>query len=222
MGRILPIGILVSGRGSNLEAIISAIEEKRLSAEIRIVVSNNADARAISKAKSHGIPTEILPDKTCPTRSEYDKRLVGILENRGVELVVLAGFMRIMSSLFINAFPMRIINIHPALLPSFPGLNVQDKAIKHGVKFSGCTVHFIDDGVDTGPIIIQAIVPVYGDDTEESLSKRILKEEHRIYPQAIQFFAEGRLKVIGRRVFIEGNQGAEEDIMVNPPVTIDE
>ncbi len=222
MDRPLPIGVLVSGRGTNLQAIIDAIEDGRLKASIRIVISNNPEAYAIERAKRHGIPVEVVPDSGFQTREEYDRRLVDILRERGVELVVLAGFMRILSPFFVRSFPLRIMNIHPALLPSFPGLKVQRKAIEYGVKFSGCTVHFVDEGVDTGPIIIQAVVPVYDDDTEESLTARILKEEHRIYPQAIQLFAEGRLKVEGRRVVVRDHVRAEERSMTNPPVTLED
>lgn len=203
MKKILSIGVLVSGRGSNLQAILDAIDKGILSAEVKIVISNNADSQAISRAKERSIPTEILLDKGFSSRSEYDEKLINALTNNGVELVILAGFMRIMTKDFIKAFPMKIMNIHPALLPSFPGLNVQKKALEYGAKFSGCTVHFVDEGVDTGPIIIQAAVPVYDDDTEETLSKRILKEEHKVYPKSIQLFAEGKLKVVGRRVLVD-------------------
>lgn len=203
MKRILPIGVLVSGRGSNLQAIIDATDNDNLLAEIKIVISNNADSQAIVRANKHTIPTEILLDKGFSSKSEYDKKLIDILNKHGVDLVVLAGFMRIMTHDFIKAFPMKIMNIHPALLPSFPGLNAQKKALAYGVKFSGCTVHFIDEGVDTGPIILQAVVPVYDNDTEETLSRRILKEEHKIYPKSIQLFAEGKLKIVGRRVLVD-------------------
>jgi phosphoribosylglycinamide formyltransferase-1 len=222
MKKILPIGVLVSGRGSNLQAILDAIDKGILSAEVKIVISNNADSQAIVRAKERSIPTEILLDKGFSSRSEYDKNLINALTNNGVELVVLAGFMRIMSKDFIKAFPMKIMNIHPALLPSFPGLNVQKKALEYGVKFSGCTVHFVDEGVDTGPIIIQAAVPIYNDDTEETLSERILKEEHKIYPMAVQLFAEGKLKVEGRRVLVEGCERLSNQVMINPQVTIED
>ncbi|MFQ5900544.1 MAG: phosphoribosylglycinamide formyltransferase [Thermodesulfobacteriota bacterium] len=200
MGTVLPVGVLVSGRGSNLQAIIEAVEEGNIPAEIRVVISNNPDARALERAERYGIPAEVVSDKEFLSKVEYDKRLVDILKDKGVELVALAGFMRILTRDFISTFPQRIINIHPSLLPAFPGLNVQKKAIEYGVKFSGCTVHFVDEGIDTGPIIIQAAVPVHDDDTEETLSERILREEHRIYPQAIQLIAEERLEVVGRRV----------------------
>lgn len=213
------IAVLVSGSGTNLQAIIDAIEAGRLEVELKVVISNNPEAYAIERAKRHNIPVGVIPNNAFPDREAYDSRLIEILHQYSVDLVVLAGFMRVLTPSFIRAFPMRIMNIHPALLPSFPGLRVQKRALEHGVKFSGATVHFVDEGVDTGPIIIQAVVPVHDDDTEETLSARILKEEHRIYPQAIQLFAEGRLEVKGRRVFVRGSskKGA---VIENPPVTI--
>jgi phosphoribosylglycinamide formyltransferase-1 len=184
-----------------------------------VVISNNPNAFALERAVSHNIPTEVLPNNAYPSREEYDRKVIEILTSRNVDLVVLAGFMRIITAKLINAFPMRIMNIHPALLPAFPGLNVQRKAVEHGVKFSGATVHFVDEGVDTGPIIIQAVVPVHDDDSEETLAARILNEEHRIYPQAIQLFAEGKLEINGRRVIIKGSRPTE-GAMENPVVTV--
>ena len=218
MKRPLPIGVLVSGRGTNLQSIIDAIESGRLNADIKVVISNRPDAYALKRAEDHKIPTEVISDKGYPNREEYDRKVIESLKKRGVELVVLAGFMRVLTSIFVREFPMRIMNIHPALLPAFPGLKVQKKAIEHGVRFSGCTVHFVDEGVDTGPIIIQSVVPVYCDDTEEELSARILKQEHRIYPEAIQLFAEGRLEVRGRRVFIKGERKIDDISITNPPI----
>lgn len=218
MNEPLPIGVLVSGRGTNLQAIIDAIENKSLNASIKVVISNNPLSYAIERARRYGIPVEVIPDRDYPNKEEYDKRLIEILKERKVKLVVLAGFMRILTPTFVKTFPMRIMNIHPALLPSFPGLHVQKKALEYGVRFSGCTVHFVDEGVDTGPIIIQAVVPVYDNDTEEELSERILKQEHRIYPQAIQLFAEGRLEIKGRKVIIKGYKKPVEDVIINPPV----
>ncbi len=200
---MLSIGVLVSGRGTNLQSIIDAIEGERLDASIKVVISNKADAPAIDRAGEHGIPVEVVTTEGFASRQAFDERLTGVLKSYGVELVVLAGFMRILSPGFIKAFPMRIINIHPALLPSFPGLDVQKKAIDYGVKLSGCTVHFVSEEVDTGPIILQTAVPVLDDDTPESLAQRILKEEHRIYPEAIRLFSEGKLEVKGRRVLIK-------------------
>jgi len=219
MERPIHIAVLVSGNGTNLQAIIDAIEAGRLQVELKVVISNNPNAYAIERAKRHHIPVEVIPDDTFPDRETYDARLIETLMGYSIDLVVLAGFMRVLTPKFVRAFPMRIMNIHPALLPSFPGLRVQKKALEHGVKFSGATVHFVDEGVDTGPIIIQAVVPVYDDDTEEALSARILKEEHRIYPQAIQLFAEGRLEVRGRRVFVRDSL-KKEAVIENPPVTI--
>ncbi|MCP3676980.1 MAG: phosphoribosylglycinamide formyltransferase [Deltaproteobacteria bacterium] len=216
---MIKIAILVSGNGTNLQSIINAVEAGAIDAKIAVVISNNPNAFALERAVSHNIPTEVLPNSVCPSREEYDQKVIDILKSRNVELIVLAGFMRIITATLINAFPVGIMNIHPALLPAFPGLNVQKKAIEHGVKFSGATVHFVDEGVDTGPIIIQAVVPVHDDDTEETLAVRILKEEHRIYPQAIQFFAEGKLEIDGRRVIIKDSRPPEEAIE-NPEVTI--
>lgn len=197
---MLKIGILASGRGSNLQAIIDAVEAGKISATITIVISDNSDAFCLVRAQRHGITSIFLDPKESMTREEYDRRIVEHLEKEGVELVVLAGFMRILSPYFIKAYKHRIINIHPALLPSFPGLHGQRQAVDYGVKVSGATVHFVDEGCDTGPIILQVAVPVEDDDTEETLSARILKEEHKIYPQAIQLYAEGKLEVIGRKV----------------------
>lgn len=211
------LGVLVSGGGSNLQSIIDAIEAKRLSASIKVIISNNPDAFALERAKKHGITAVVIKNRDFPTREAFDTELVRVLKAHGVELVILAGFMRIISSVLLDAFHMRIMNIHPALLPSFPGLDVQRKALEYGVKFTGCTVHFVDNGLDSGPIVIQAVVPVKDEDTAESLSKRILSEEHRIYPQAIQLFSEGRLEVRGRRVFVRDG-GAPEATLENPLV----
>lgn len=199
----LRLGVLVSGNGSNLQSIIESIESGYLPCEIAVIVSDKPDAYALKRAEKYGIPAVVTNPAHFSSREAFDKEVAGILLNYNVDLVILAGYMRIVTPALIRVFPMRIINIHPALLPSFPGLHVQKKALDHGVKFSGCTVHFVDEGVDTGPIITQAVVPVRDDDTEESLSTRILKEEHRIYPQAIKLFAEGELEVRGRRVFVK-------------------
>ena len=216
---MIEIGVLVSGNGTNLQSIIDSIEARRCSARIKVVISNRPDAYALKRAEKHGIATEVIKKEDFPTREAYDTELAGRLRKHGVGLVALAGFMRIITRTMLEAFPMRIVNIHPALLPSFPGLDVQKKAIEHGVKFSGCTVHFVDDGVDSGPIIIQAVVPVKDDDTVETLSKRILDEEHRIYPEAIHLIGEGRLQVLGRRVVLK--DGPEPTgSLENPPVSI--
>jgi len=207
----LKLGVLVSGRGSNLQAIIDAIEGKRLDAEIRLVVSDQAEAYALERAKKHGIPTTVFHARDYSSREEFDRAVVQRLREHQVELVCLAGFMRILSPYFIREYKNRIINIHPALLPVFPGLHVQRKALEHGVKFSGCTVHFVDEGMDTGPIIIQAAVPVLDGDDEEALAARILRFEHQIYPRAIQLIAEGRLQIEGRRVLCKGSEANEAE-----------
>lgn len=201
----LKMGVLVSGSGSNLQSIIDKIEQGALSAEIAIVICNNPQAFALERCAKHKIPFQLLSLKEFPDRMDFDLKMAEILKGHGVELVVMAGFMRVLSPEFLSEFPLRVINIHPALLPSFPGLHGQKQAFEYGVKFSGCTVHFADSGVDTGPIIIQAVVPVFDNDTEESMSARILKEEHRIYPQAIQLYAEGKLEVRGRKVIFKGD-----------------
>jgi len=196
------IAVLVSGNGSNLQVIINRIESDELNARIACVISNNSDAFALTRAKSHNIPVVVLESNGFKGRREYDAALVSILQEHGVELVVLAGFMRILSDVMVDAFPNAIMNIHPALLPSFPGLHAQKQALDYGVKFSGCTVHLVDCGTDTGPIILQAVVPVKQDDTEESLSARIQAEEHRTFPEAIRLFVEGKILLDGRLVRI--------------------
>jgi phosphoribosylglycinamide formyltransferase-1 len=211
------IGILVSGRGSNLQAIIDNIEGGQLAAEIAVVISDQADAYSLERASKHNIPGVHISAKGYKgKRDEYDALLVQELQKRGVELVCLAGFMRIITPVLIAAFPHRILNIHPSLLPAFPGLHVQKKALDHGAKFSGCTVHFIDEGMDTGPIIIQAVVPILDNDTEDSLSARILRQEHKIYSRAIQLYAESRLKIEGRRVSVTGGLTESNDFLINP------
>jgi phosphoribosylglycinamide formyltransferase-1 len=219
MGERVHVGVLVSGRGSNLQSIIDAVEEGRLDARVRVVLSDKEGAFGLERARKHGIAAEWVDPSLHGSREEYDRALIARLREAEVELVALAGFMRVLSPLFVESFKNRIMNIHPALLPSFPGLHVQAKALEHGARFSGCTVHLVDAGVDTGPIIIQACVPVLDGDTEESLSERILRQEHRIYPRALQLYAEGRIKVRKRRVFVEGS-GDENDRahLINPPL----
>ncbi|HEX9204748.1 MAG TPA: phosphoribosylglycinamide formyltransferase [Candidatus Deferrimicrobiaceae bacterium] len=195
------IAVLVSGSGSNLQAIIDASERGEIPCRVALVVSNKADAYGLVRARNHGIPTEVVDHRSFESREAFDARLVEVIRSSGAHLVCLAGFMRVVTPVFLRAFPHRILNIHPALLPSFPGTHGPRQALQYGVRFSGCTVHFLDEGVDTGPIIVQAVVPVYEDDTEETLAARILKEEHRIYPMAIRLFFEGRLELSGRRVF---------------------
>jgi phosphoribosylglycinamide formyltransferase-1 len=183
-----------------------------------MVISNNPEAYALERCRKHNIPVAVVEHRQFDTRESFDRRIIEILTASGVELVVMAGFMRVLSPTFFRAFPMKIINIHPALLPSFPGIHVQQKAVDYGVKFSGCTVHFADEGVDTGPIIIQAVVPVYEHDDGESLAERILKEEHKIYPQAIQYLAEGRIEVVGRKVRIRNTPDDTTGSLCNPPL----
>jgi len=213
----IKIGVLVSGRGSNLQAVIDNIEQGRLSAEVAVVISDQSDAFALERARTHNIAAVHVSGRGYKgRREEYDNLLVQELRKYGVDLVILAGFMRIITGVLVQAFPNRIMNIHPALLPSFPGLHVQQAAIEHGVKFSGCTVHFVDEGMDTGPIIIQAVVPVLDGDSPDTLAARILKQEHKIFSRAIQLFAEGRLKVEGRRVVVSGSAAASDDFLINP------
>jgi phosphoribosylglycinamide formyltransferase-1 len=215
----LRIGVLVSGSGSNLQAIIDRIEAGVLNAEIRVTISNRSDAYALVRSEKHGIPTTVIRHQDFRTREDFDRRMIEILQSHEVELVVMAGFMRVLTPVFLHAFPLRIMNIHPALLPAFPGTHVQQQAIDYGVKFSGCTVHFADEGVDTGPVIIQAVVPVLPRDTAETLAARILREEHRIYPQAIQFYAEGKIFVSGRKVIVQDGPVMPELAVHNPPLT---
>ena len=218
MAKPVPIGVLISGSGTNLQAIIDAIAAKKLDANIAVVLSNKADAYGLARAQNHGIRTEVLDHKAFASREAYDQAVVDLLRARGVELVVLAGFMRLLSPVFIKAYSNRIMNIHPALLPSFPGLHVQKRALDHGVRFAGCTVHFVNEDCDEGPIIIQAVVPVFPDDSEEQLAARILKQEHRIYPRAIQLYAEGRLHVVGRRVLVDRLAKDESQTLIQPPL----
>ncbi len=216
MARQVPIGVLISGGGTNLQSIIDAVEAKKLDAKIELVLSNKPDAYGLVRARNHGLPVEVLEHKDFASREAYDQAVVDRLRARGVELVALAGFMRLLSPVFVKAYSNRIMNIHPALLPAFPGLHVQKKAVEHGVRFSGCTVHFVNEECDEGPIIIQAVVPVYPDDTAETLAARILIQEHRIYPRAIQLYAEGRLHIVGRRVLVDRLQKDEAQVLIEP------
>jgi len=213
----LKLGVLASGSGTNLQSIIDQCQQNSIDAEIVLVLCNNPGAGALERAEKANLPNTCINHRDFADRQSFDQAVVATLKDAGVELVVLAGFMRIISDVFVNAFPNRIINIHPALLPAFPGLHVQQKALEYGARFSGCTVHFVDTGVDTGPIIIQAVVPVQDDDTEETLAARILKQEHIIYPKAIQLIAEDRVRIEGRRVLISGD-AAEETALINPPL----
>jgi len=217
MAKKISLGVLVSGRGSNLQAIIDSINNGKLDATIEIVISDVKDAYALERAKKNNIKNIFLDPKTYISKQEFENEVIRLLKENNVELICLAGFMKVLSSNFVKEFKNRILNIHPSLLPSFPGLHVQKKALEHGVKFSGCTVHFVDEGVDTGPIIIQAVVPIFDNDTEEILSERILKEEHKIYPKAIQLIAEDRVTIKGRSVFVKNVE--EKDVfLINPPL----
>jgi phosphoribosylglycinamide formyltransferase-1 len=202
MSERLRVGVLASGRGSNFEAIVEAVEAGRLPVTIAVLVCDRPGAAVLDIARSRGVEALLLDPKQYPSREAHEKAVVAALEERRVGLVCLAGYMRILSAGFVKHFEGRMLNIHPALLPAFPGLHPQRQALLHGVKVSGATVHFVDEGTDTGPIVLQTAVPIREDDTEETLSARILSEEHRIYPEAIRLFAEGRLRVEGRRVHI--------------------
>jgi len=194
------IGVLLRGRGSNFEALADSISAGRIPhAEIAIVVSNREGAPGIDRARTRGLATRVIPSKGLE-REPYDRRVVAALHEANVDLICLAGYMRLLSPYFVAAFPQRILNIHPSLLPSFPGLESQKQALDYGVRFAGCTVHFVDENLDAGPIVLQAVVPVEDEDTEETLSARILKEEHRIYSQAVKIVLEGKFKIEGRRV----------------------
>jgi phosphoribosylglycinamide formyltransferase-1 len=202
-GQLLRLGILVSGRGSNMEAIIKAGEEGKLKAEVVAVISDWAEAPALAKAKDKNIPAYYIDPKGFNGKEEYEEELIRIFQLHKVDLIVLAGFMRLLSSRFLGRYKNKVINIHPSLLPSFPGLDPQKKAIDYGVKLSGCTVHFVDEGMDTGPIILQRAVPVLNGDDEQSLSDRILVEEHDLYWRAIQMIAEDKITIQNRKVVLK-------------------
>jgi phosphoribosylglycinamide formyltransferase 1 len=194
------IGVLLSGRGSNFEALADSVKAGRITnAEIAVVISNREGAPGIEKAQQRRIATQVIPSKGLE-REAYDRQVAAVLNDHKVDLVCLAGYMRLLSAFFVASFPNRILNIHPSLLPSFPGLESQRQALEYGVKFAGCTVHFVDENLDAGPIVLQAAVPVHDNDTEETLSARILAEEHRIYSEAVRLVLEGRYKIEGRRV----------------------
>jgi len=204
----LRVAVLASGRGSNLQAVINAIEAGQVQAQIVAVISNKKEAAALERARTHGLPDVFVDPKPFAgrpdSREAYDRALLEVLEKNQVELVLLAGYMKIVTAILVNAYANRMMNIHPSLLPSFPGLDVQKKAIEWGCKLAGCTVHFVTEGVDEGPIILQAAVQILDNDTPDTLAARILIQEHKIYPRAVQLFAEDRLRVEGRRVFIDG------------------
>lgn len=232
---MIRLGVLVSGGGTNLQAILDACAgspaggqgaaRRPIDAQVAVVLCNVPGAGALERAARSGATAELIPSKGVADREAYDSRLLERLRHHQVDLVCLAGFMRIVTPAFLAAFGPspasngcpRVMNIHPGLLPSFPGLHAQRQALEYGVRFSGCTVHFVDAGCDTGPVIVQAVVPVLEGDSEQSLSARILAEEHRIYPQAIQWFAEGRLSISGRRVALRDSRSPAPAALVNPP-----
>lgn len=216
------IAVFISGSGSNLQSIIDAIEAGRVSARIVVVFSNEPDAYGLVRAHKHGIPSAVVNHRDYANRSEFEAAVLAVLDKFPADLICLAGFMRLLTPQFLRRFPQRVINIHPALLPSFPGTHGQRDAFVYGVKFSGCTIHFVDEGTDTGPIIMQAVVPVLPDDDEERLKARILAQEHKIYPQVIQFFAENRVSVDGKKVVIAGSKAVDNFAHTNPPLEIAE
>ncbi len=213
------LGVLISGSGTNLQAIIDAILHGDLKAEIRLVISNRADAQGLERARRHGIETIVIDHRKSASREDFDRAILAALVDRSVELVALAGFMRLLSPVMLEAFPGRIMNIHNSLLPSFPGIHGPKDAIEYGVKIAGCTVFFVTAGVDVGPVIVQAAVPVLPGDDEQRLAARILLQEHRIFPHAIALFQQGRLEIQGRRVIIKGDSPKPNPSpLVNPPV----
>ena len=198
------IGVLLSGRGSNFEALAENVSAGRIpNAEIAIVISNRPEVPGLQRAQARGIPTRMIPSKGLQ-REDYDRQVAAVLQEYKVDLICLAGYMRLLSPYFIATFPQKILNIHPSLLPSFPGLEAQKQALDHGVKFAGCTVHFVDENLDAGPIIVQAVVTVQDSDDEHTLADRILKEEHRIYSEAVKIILEGKYRIEGRRVLRTG------------------
>jgi phosphoribosylglycinamide formyltransferase-1 len=199
----LRLGVLVSGRGSNLQAIIDASKKGEIPAEVMVVISDQPGAFALERARANNIPAIYISFQDFPNKEKYEEKVAAVLKQYMVELVCLAGYMRVLGVKMLEAFPNRIMNIHPALLPAFPGLHAQARAWEYGVRFSGCTVHFVDEGVDTGPIILQAVVPVLAEDTAETLAARILEQEHKIYPAAIRLFAQNRLRIQRRKVYLK-------------------
>ncbi|HVN90504.1 MAG TPA: phosphoribosylglycinamide formyltransferase [Candidatus Binataceae bacterium] len=213
------LGVLISGEGTNLQAMIDAVERGELHADIRVVIANKPTARGLERARRHGIAAQVIEHRKFKSREEFDTALVAALRAHEVELVACAGFMRLLSPVMVRAFPNRIMNIHPALCPAFPGVDAQKAAVEYGVRFSGCTVFFVTEGVDDGPVIVQAVVPVYPEDDEAALAQRIHVEEHRIYPYAIRLFQEGRLEVRGRHVLIKDfKPPASPSGIINPSI----
>jgi phosphoribosylglycinamide formyltransferase 1 len=212
----LALGVLLSGSGSNLQAMIDAIAAGRLQARIAVVISNVGNAGGVERARRHGLTTLVSPHGDAPSREAYDARLVEALRAHGVDLVVLAGFMRLVTPVLLAAYPTRIVNVHPALLPAFPGMHAERQALAHGARLTGVTVHFVDEQTDHGPIVAQAAVPILPGDTEETLHARIQRQEHRLYPFAVQLIAEGRVRVDGRRVTITGRSPDADGVLACP------
>ncbi len=225
---MIRLGVLASGGGTNLQAILDACAARRIDAEVAVVISNVPTAGALDRARRASAEALVVPSKGVADREAYDLQLVEALRSRRVDLVCLAGYMRIVTPAFLRAFgptPQtrgcpRVVNIHPGLLPSFPGLHAQRQCVEYGARFAGCTVHFVDEGTDTGPVIVQAVVPVLPGDSEERLAARILEQEHRLYPQAIQWFAQGRLSVSGRRVTVDGAAAPDPGPLSSPPIEL--
>lgn len=216
MTRPLPLGVLLSGSGTNLQAMLDAITAGRLDARIALVVSNVADAGGLIRARAAGIPTAVVPHRECATREAFDARVVELLRQHDVAVVALAGFMRLVTHVLLDAYPGRVLNVHPALLPAFPGLHAERQALAYGVTLTGVTVHFVDEETDHGPILAQAAVPILPGDTEETLHARIQVQEHRLYPDALQLLAEGRVAFDGRRVIVRDAAAAPDASLVNP------
>ncbi|MBN1881307.1 MAG: phosphoribosylglycinamide formyltransferase [Deltaproteobacteria bacterium] len=216
---MLNLAVFISGSGTNLQSIIDGTENGTIDARVALVLSNEPDAYGLVRAKNHNIPAVAVNHRDYATREDFENAIIDALSSGPVDLICLAGFMRVLTPHFLRRYPQKIINIHPALLPSFPGTQGQQDAFDYGVRFTGCTVHFVDDGVDTGPIIIQAVVPVMPDDTKDTLQKRILAQEHIIYPQAIQYIAQGRVGIVGRKVVVRDAVPAEF-AAINPPAEI--
>ena len=200
MVTLMNLGVLISGRGSNLQAIIDAAEKGEIHSQVAVVISNDPEAYGLERAKKHNIPAVVIDNRKFKDKNTYELEIIKVLEQHNVDLVCLAGYMRIVGPVLLERYQGKMINIHPSLLPAFPGLHAQKQALDHGVLITGCTVHFVDTGCDTGPIIIQSAVPIHENDDEETLSERILQQEHIIYPQAIRLIADGKLKIEGRKV----------------------
>jgi phosphoribosylglycinamide formyltransferase-1 len=203
------IAILISGGGTNLQSIIDSVESGYLDLEIAVVLSNKEDAFGLTRARNHGIHTIVVKHGDFSSREAFEEKIIDLLEELDVDLVVLAGFMRVLTPLFVNHYHHRVMNIHPALLPSFAGIHAQQQAFDYGVRFTGCTTHFVDEGTDTGPIILQAVVPVLPDDTVDSLASRVLKEEHRVFPESLRLWSQDRLRIEGRKVIILPEHASE-------------